>query len=316
MKKLTALLVVLVAGAAGLSCAFTVHETELAVVTRFGKPTLQVSQAGLYFKAPTPIDRVTRIDRRLLVLDVPKFDEPPREFLTGDKKNIEVSAYACWKVKDPLLFLRTLGSREGAEAVLRDAVLSSCGKVLSEFRLDELFSTDPARMKLASITRTIHETCEKQLEDAYGLDIVDIRLKRINLPEANRSSVFERMRYERKKYSSAYLNEGESEAVRIRSAAATEEKQILGQAYEEVKRIEGDAEAKVQSIYAAAFGQDPEFYAFLRYLESYEKSLTQNVTLFVPGDHPYLRGLSPAIGAPPPASPAPQVTPPEGEGAE
>lgn len=300
MKKWMTVLLVILVLVAGWSACVVVSETDLVVITRFGGPTRVLTEAGLYFKAPAPIDRAVYFDRRLLTLDIPRRDDPPREFLTLDKKNIEVACYACWRITDPLQFMRTLGSRADAEAVLRDVVLSAGGKILASYPLGAMFAVNPEQMKLAEITDAIRGACEEQMEKAYGVDIVDVRLKRINLPDANRASVFERMRNERKRFASQYLNEGEKEAARIRAEAKTREQEILGKAYEEQKRIEGEAEARAYAIYAEAFGQDPQFYEFLRSLESYEKTLTQNTTLFIPADHPYLKGLVPWL--PPPSA--------------
>ncbi|MCC7294127.1 MAG: protease modulator HflC [Phycisphaerales bacterium] len=316
MKKWVFLALLALALAAGYSSVVIVDETQMTVITRFGDPTRTLTDPGLYFKAPLPVDRALAVDKRLLVLDVPSREEAPREFLTLDKKNIEVSTYACWKVTDALQFMKTLTSRESAEAILRDAVLSACGKTLASHPLGEMFSITEGQMKLGDIQRTIHETCEAQLEKAYGIDIVDVRLKRINLPEANRSSVFERMRKERQRFASQYLNEGEEEAVRIRSQAKTKEQEILGQAYEEAKRIEAEAEAKAYAIYAEAYERDPEFYEFLRNMESLEKTLTQSTTLFLPADHPYLKGLTPWLALPKPIPTTDVTTPPPGTSGE
>jgi len=297
--------------------AFTLHETEFGVVTRMGSPTRELKSPGLYFKAPWPIDRVERMDRRLLLLDVPTREQPPREFFTRDKKNIEVAVFACWRVVEPLTFLKVLRSRDDAEDRLRDKLMGACGEMLAQHDLAEFFSTTPGQMKLPDITRSIHRSCQARIESAWGIELVDVQLKRINLPEANRSSVFERMRTERKRFASEYLNAGDKEASAIRNAAKTREQEILGEAYEQARGIEGQADAQAYAIWNAAFRQDPEFYEFLRRLESYEKTLTRNTTLFLPADHPYLRSLGtwkPSVAPPTEAvTPAPEHASPRVE---
>jgi len=273
------------------SAIFVVDETEYVVVLRFGDPVRSVTEPGLKIKWPAPIDRVERFDNRLMVFDIPSVDEPPLEFLTLDKKNIEVSNYTCWKIEDPRLFLETVGGRQGAEAYLRDVVMSQQGKVLGRSNLNALISVVPDNIKLESLTAEIRETCDNAAMTECGVRVVDFRIKRINYPEQNRTSVFDRMRAERKQIATRYRSEGESEARKIRAEADRARMEILAQARREALETEGSAEAEAARIYNEAYGKNPEFYEFLRTLESYESSLDEKTTVLLPSDMKYLRTL-------------------------
>jgi len=292
MKRLPAL----AAAAAGLlwlfSLFFQVRVGEQAMVLRFGRPVRTVAQPGLQAKLPWPIDRVVRFDTRLLVFDVPGPDEPPRELLTLDKKNIEVASYACWRVVDPLRFLQTVGDRAGAEAYLRDVVLSALGQELGRHDLSALISTDPADLRISEIAGSIRAACDEAATRECGVRIVDFRVKRINLPEQNRESVFERMRAERKQIATRYRSEGEQEASALRAEADRQKMEILAEAKRRTLEIQGEAEAEAARIYNQAYGKNRDFYEFLRTLSSYEKTLTDKTTILLPPNMDYLKLLT------------------------
>jgi membrane protease subunit HflC len=274
------------------SVLFSVHETRYAIVTRFGNPKKVITEPGLNWKFPAPIERVLFFDKRLLVLDKPGPGEPPREFLTLDKKNIEVSSYACWKIQDPLQFLETVGTRRDAEAALGDVVAAELGRVLGSHDLSALLSTVPGELKLEEIMQEICQTCRQRAAREYGIAVVDFRIKRVNFPEQNRQSVFDRMRAERKRIATRYRSEGDEEAMKIRAEADKQRTETVAQAVRQSQEITGRAEAEATRIYAEAFGQDAEFYEFLRTIESYEKSLTSGTTIVLRSDSPYLKLLS------------------------
>ncbi len=278
------------------STFFAIQETEYGIVTRFGDPRWVITEPGLRAKWPYPIESLVRLDKRLLCSDIPRPDEPPKEFLTKDKKNIEVAVYVSWRIRDPKVFLERIGtSREDAEARLGDIIVSELGKTLGCFELADLLSTEPGRIKLPEMTEQIRTTCGELVasEDKYdyGVEIVDFRIKRINFPQQNRDSVFQRMRAERKRIATQYRSEGDKEATIIRAEAEKQKREILADAYRQAREIEGRAEAEATRIYAEAYQQDVEFYEFSRTLESYEKSLGAGTTLFLPADSPYLRWL-------------------------
>ncbi len=292
MKGFLALAIVVIVALTVWSVCFTVHETQYAIVTRFGDPVRVIEEPGFRVKWPAPIESVVYLDRRLLVLDAPGPGEPIREYLTEDKKNVEVSTYTAWRIADPLYFLQAVGTRAEAEANLSVIVASALGRFLGNYELSALLSVKSGEMQLDSIMRKIEEACAGMAAAQYGIEIVDFRIKRVNFPEQNRNSVFERMRAERKRIATRYRSEGEEEAMKIRAQADKERAETLATAYRQAREIQGRAEAEATRIYAQAYGQDPEFYEFLRTLESYETSLTKGATIVLPADSPYLKLLS------------------------
>ncbi len=297
MKKLYLLIPLALVVLIAWSVFFTVDETQYAIVTRFGDPYKTIKEPGLNVKWPYPIDSVVYFDKRVLVTDMPRPEEPLKEYLTRDKKNIEVTSYTCWRIVDPNLFLESTGTRrEAAEANLDDIVISELGKVLGNNDLSQIVSTNPDEMRMPEIMADIRDACGSAARERYGIEIVDFRIKRVNFPMQNRTSVFERMRAERKRIATKYRSEGEAKAVEIRAEADKEATRILAEAGRQAEETEGRADAEAAGIYAEAYGRDPEFYEFLRTLESYEKTLKQGTTIFLPADSPYLKWLRPDSG--------------------
>ena len=287
------IIVLCIAGFAELTTLFfQVKTTEYAIVLRFGSPVQVIKSAGLRIKLPWPIDRVARFDRRLLVFDMPDPSEPPRELLTLDKKNVEVSSYTCWRIEDPLRFLQTVGTRAGAEAYLRDVVVSELGKQMGRHPLSAFISVDPADLRGDQIAADIGSACNTAATRECGVSVADFRIKRINLPEQNRESVFERMRAERKQIATRYRSEGEQEATGIRADADRQKAEILAEARQRTLEIQGQSEAEAARIYNQAYGRDRQFYEFLRTLASYEKTLTDKTTILLPPNMDYLKLLS------------------------
>jgi modulator of FtsH protease HflC len=304
MKRVMVPVVLIGLGLTAWSAFFAVDVTQHAIVTRFGNPMRVIVEPGLQVKWPAPIERVVRFDNRLLVFDMPGPNEPAKEFLTLDKKNVEVSSYTCWRIRDPRHFLETVGTREDVEARLGDVVIAELGKVLGQHNLSGLLSTNSAELKLEPIMQQIRTACAAKAIQEYGVEIVDFRIKRVNFPEQNRGSVFERMRAERNRMATRYRSEGEEEATKIRAEADKKRTEILAEAYRKAQEIQGKAEAEATRIYAEAYGQDPEFYEFLRTLESYEKSLTSGTTIVLPADSPYLKLLKGALTGQAPKAPS------------
>jgi len=277
------------------------------VVTRFGDPVAVITEPGLRWKYPAPIDRVIHFDKRLLVLDQPAPGDPPREFLTLDKKNIEVSTYTCWRIKNPLKFLENVGDRSVAEAALSDIIQAELGKVLGQQKLSALLSTDSDERKLEALTESILAACAEQADREYGAEVVDFRIKRLTFPEQNRTSVFERMRAERKRIATRYRSEGAAEATKIKAEAEKQRSEIQAEASRKALEIEGKAEAEATRIFGQAYGQDVEFFQFLRTLESYKTSLV-NTTVYLSADHPYLKLLRDGSETPTPVPTRPDAS--------
>ncbi|MCA9771142.1 MAG: protease modulator HflC [Myxococcales bacterium] len=286
MRVLTVILIVFAAALARLTL-FTVDQTETAIVTRFGKPLEGISSPGLHVKYPTPIDRVVRFSKKLMM-----FDPPQSEYLTADKKNIVVDTFACWRIGDPLRFLQTVRDVSGAEARLLDLIASEIGATVGSYPLTSFISTKPEEVKIAEMTSAITERVSARADREYGVRIVDFRMNRFNFPPQNTRSVINRMKAERERIARKYRSEGEEEALKVEAEAEQERRQILAKAEGEARKTRGEGDAQATRIYAEAYARDPRFYKLLRTLESYEKIIDGKTTLVLPADSDFLRLLT------------------------
>jgi len=266
---------------------FKVDEKEVAIVTQFGKPIKTITEPGLNTKLPYPIQQVIRFDTRLLV-----FDPPPAEMLTSDKKNILVDSFMCWKVIDPEKFLVTVNDKKGAESRLSDILSSELGAALGRHPLSSLISTNNGEIIIGEIMKEIAELSSRETVREYGVEIVDVAIKQLNLPDQNKASVFKRMRAERARIAQKYRSEGEEESMKIKAGADMERSRILSEAKMKAQKIKGEADAEAIKIYAEAFDKNPDFYRFSRTLESYKKFLNDKTTIVLPGDSDLLKYLN------------------------
>lgn len=258
------------------ACTFVIHETEVGIVTRFGKPRAELAEPGLHFKLPWPVDSVLRIDRRLLV-----FDNEPAEMLTRDKRNILVDSFVVWRISDPLKFAQTMRTRLEAEARLLDLTASELGAAIGSEPMAHLINVDPSLVKIPEVAARAAETIQATTNDSFGIEIVDLRINGLNLPPQNRASVIDRMRAERATIATAYRSEGEEEALKIEAESSKQQKALLAEAEAKAESIKGKGEAEALALLAEAYAKDPEFYRFLRDLESYEIILDENTTIFI-----------------------------------
>lgn len=266
---------------------FVVDETQIAIVTQFGDPVSVIEDAGLHWKIPQPVQAVRFFDRRLLV-----YDPKPTEFLTNDKKNVVADAFVAWRIEDPRRFLETVNDRVGAEVRMADIVASELGAALGRFPIHALVSVNPDEMQVSSIMATVTAGCRETSSSSFGIDIAEVRLKRLAFPEQNKQSVFDRMRAERDRIAKRYRSEGEEQAIRIRAEADRERQEILAEAYREAEGIRGQGDAEAAAVYSRAFSADPEFYKFVRTLESYGKFLDEKTTIILSSDSELLELLN------------------------
>ena len=306
-----------VAALAGLtllagSCLIAVDETEYAMVTDFGKIVAvhgtQQGSAGLHVKLPW--QGVLRVDRRLRA-----FDPPSREVITGDKRNLEVSAYLVYRVADAVQFVRGSGSIEQAEARLNERVSSALSDAIGRRDLSALATTDPAKWALDELTRETLSSVAPSARTELGIDVVDLGLRRFNHPLEVRPAVFELIRSERRQVAARLRAEGEADYATITSQADRTRDTILAQAEAEAERIRGQAQAESTRILNEAHSRDPKFYELLRTLESYGAILDPKTTIVLSASSPLLRLLSrgptdeaapePARNGPNAASPSP-----------
>lgn len=249
--------------------AFQVREGRAAVVTRFGDPVREVTQAGLHWKLPWPIDRANMIDRRQRV-----FETRHGEMLTRDKKNLILLAYAAWRVDDNRIWIRAVGSQEAAEEKLDSLLLDAQAKVVGRHDLSALVSTNPEDLAVEAIEAELLAAVQETARTRYGIEITHVGFKRLSLPEENITKVFGQMRAERAREAATYQGQGEERAAEIRAETDEEVAVITAKAEEEAARIRGKAEADAAEIYATAQARDPELYKFLRTLQALETVLT------------------------------------------
>ncbi|TWU11885.1 Modulator of FtsH protease HflC [Symmachiella macrocystis] len=300
------------------SCVVFVDETQYVIVERLGTIAAvydREEDRGLQFKLPWPISTVRTFDRRLQLLD-----PPGRELFTGDKKNITVDTYVCWRIaptsaesstelsdRPVVRFFRALGNVSTAEDRLMSRLQSLLSAEFGRVELTDLLSVENSEAgpqgdsSMESLTERLKSRFEKSEEgatsprDALGIEIVDVRIKRINLPEANRFAVFERMKSERQKIADRYRSAGLAQNTVIRSQADRQREEILAKADADAQRIRGTGEAEALRILNQAHAQDPEFYRFERTLQSYHKILNERTTLVLSASSALLKLLTEGI---------------------
>ena len=274
MKIFAVLLVIAVvlAGILGPQFFYVVDETQSAILTRFGEPRLSITSPGIYVKAPF-VEKVTYFEKRLL-----GFDAPPESLITKDKKRLNIDAYARGKIVDPLLFFRSVRTETQAESRAIDIIAS-------ELRLEI------AKDDQIEVIQETREILLNRVRDAvfpklaaFGIEVVDIRIKRADFPDTIAESVFARMRAERKRIADRDRAEGAQRDAEIRSSVDREATIILAEAERDAAILRGEGEAEAIGIYAEALNQDPEFFTFQRSLEAYRKFMAQNTTIVLPAD--------------------------------
>src|SRR5215510_2025190 len=265
--------------------AFTVDETQFAIVTQFGKPVRTITSSGLKLKWPW--QSLLSFEKRLMV-----YNPRPSEFLTRDKKNIVVNSFVVWRIADPNRFLQTVNDLARAEMRLHDTVWAAAAAALGNTDLSALVSVRPEEVKVQDVMRQVTEQSRARALDQYGIEVVDVRMKRLNLPAQNRNSVFARMRAERERIAKQYRAEGEAEALKIRAEADKEKARIISEAYREAEKVRGDGDAQSTRIYAEAYSRDPKFYKLVRTLEAYKKVIDPNTTAILSSDSELLKLLT------------------------
>jgi len=280
--KLISIFVILVIIAVALATSmFTVDETEQAIVTQLGKPIKDVNQPGLHFKIPL-IQKVRRFEARVL-----EYDADAKPIITQDKKHLVIDNYARWKIIDPLKFYQTVGNEPKAQSRLDDIVFSELREELARHTLTEIVSVNRKQ-----IMDKVTGQCNKKAAD-YGIQVIDVRIKRADLPPENTYSVFDRMKAERERIAKKYRSEGEEESVKIKAQTDKDKTILLADSYMQAEKLQGEGDAEALKIYAQAYEKDPEFYAFVRTLEAYGKSLGEGTTIVLPGDSEFFKYLSP-----------------------
>ncbi len=277
---------------------FVVTETNQAIILQLGEYRYTARDPGLYFKLPFIQDAVY-FDRRLL-----SSDAAPQEYLTLDKKRVQVDHVTRWRIVDPLTFFVSVQNESGARARLDDVVFSELRRTLATYNFDVMIAGERENiMELVTIASR-----ERALD--FGIEVVDVRFKRADLPEEVEESVFERMKAERAREANRYRAEGEEQGAEIMASADRERIVIVAEAEEQAAQIRGEGDAEAIAIYADALNQDPEFFAFRRRLEAYVKVLQEGDMIVLSPESEFFKYLvdpSPQLDvgtAPPVLSPA------------
>jgi len=250
-----------------------VDETEQIVILQFGKPVRTLKEPGLNWKLPAPFQTANSFEKRLL-----EYDVPPEEILSRDKKSLIIDNYVRWRIVDPLLFLQTVKAIPTAKTRLDDIVYSELRQELGTHDMVEII-TENRELIMDKVTKASNEETSK-----YGIEVIDVRIRRVDLPRENEASIYARMDAERKRQANKFRSEGEEEAQKIRAATDRDKTVILAGAYKQAQEIRGEGEAKALDIYAVSFSKDPSFFEFLRTLETYEKVIDKKTTLVLPSD--------------------------------
>jgi membrane protease subunit HflC len=263
---------------------FTVPQWMQAVVVQLGDPVRTVRDPGLYLKIPF-IQEVLYFDRRIL-----DYDAQPREVLTVDKQQLLVDNYARFRVIDPLQFYRTVRNEAGAQSRLDDILYSNVRETLGRHTLREIVSEKRTEL-LEQVTKRSDENAR-----GFGIEVIDVRVKRVDLPEKNEQNVFSRMRTERERLAKKFRAEGEEEARKITSGADKDVRILMADARKQADIERGAGDAQAVKIFADAYGRDPAFYEFVRTLEAYRKTIGEGTTLILSPSSEFFRLLKEGEG--------------------
>ena len=262
------------------SSMFTVHMTQNAVVLELSKPKEIITEPGLYFKIPF-IQKVRYFSKQLL-----DNDSNPTEVITKDKKNLLVDNFTMFRIVDPLKFLETVRGERSARARLDDIIYSELRVEIGTHDLHDVV-TETRDSIMAKVTK---EANIKAAE--YGIEVVEVRIKRTDLPPEVANSIFNRMRTERERIAMEYRSEGKEEATKIRAETDKEKTILVAQAYKQEQIVRGEGDAQATKIYADAYSKDQKFYTFMRSMEAYKKSLKTDTTLLMSEDSDFLGFLN------------------------
>ncbi len=258
---------------------FTVNMKQNAIVLQFQEYKETITKPGLYFKIPL-LQEVRFFTKMLLVLDA-----PPADIITRDKKTMVIDNFSMWRIKDPLLFLQTLQSERAGESRLDDIIKSELRVELGTHNLIDVVTITREEI-MAKVT---HEANIKAAE--YGIDVMDVSIKRADLPEDNAQKVYNRMRSERERIAKKYRSEGAEEATKIRAGTDKEKVILIARAYRKEQEIRGNGDARATKIYADAYNRDREFYAFMRSMQAYKNSLQTGTTVLLSEKSDFLKYL-------------------------
>ena len=273
-------------GFVGLNALFTMNEREQGLVLQFGEPKRVIKSTGLHFKIPL-IQNVVRYDKRIL-----EYDLPVEEVIAVDKKRMLVDSFTRFKIVDPLEFYKTVGTESSVRNRINSNVISSLRRVVGRVTLDELLSEERSNI-MENIKIEVNNEASR-----FGIEIVDVRIRRADLPEANSQAIYERMISERVREAKEFRAKGSEIAQKIRAEADKDKTVILAEATKKSEILRGEGESEAVSIYAGAFEQDPDFYSFYRSMQAYGNVLGEDgTTMILSPDSEFLEFFNNSKGA-------------------
>jgi membrane protease subunit HflC len=264
-----ALVLLLVAIVLGYSSLFTVYPTQQALLVRLGQPVRVVTEPGLNFKIPL-IDSVIAIDKRILDLE-----NPAQEVIASDQKRLVVDAFARYRIQEPLRFYQTVNTVQGANSQLSILLNSALRRVLGEATL-----TNVVRDERAQLMARVQQQLDREAQ-VYGITVVDVRIRRADLPDQNSQAVYQRMQTERQREAAEFRAQGSQRSQEIRSKADRDVTVLVAEATSKSEQIRGEGDGERNRIFAEAFGQDPDFFSFYRSMQAYEAGMGHNDTRMV-----------------------------------
>ncbi len=278
-------IVVLIVVAVILSAAamFTIDETEQAIVTQLGKYVKTVKEPGLKFRIPL-IQKVHKFEDRVL-----EYDAAVAKVITSDKKHLMLDNYARWRIVDPLKFYQTVRTQFDAQSRLDDIVFSEIREEVARHEMTDIISKNRE-----AIMAEVGKQCNEKAAE-YGIEVIDVRIKRADLPMEVTHSVYARMQAERQRIAKRYRSEGEEAALKTRAQTDKEKVILLAESYRTAEKLKGEGDGEAIKIYAQAFEKDPEFFSFVRTLQAYEKSLKKDTTVILPSNSEFFKYLAPAV---------------------
>ncbi|MFL5044258.1 MAG: protease modulator HflC [Xanthobacteraceae bacterium] len=256
----------IVAVIVGYGSLFSVYQTRQAIVVRLGQPVRVVTEPGLNVKLPL-IDSVISVDKRILDLE-----SPAQEVIASDQKRLVVDAFARYRIHDPLKFYQTVGSIEGANSRLNTLLISALRRVLGESSFIQV-----VRDERPQLTQKMREQLDREAQ-AFGIDVIDLRIRRADLPEQNSQAVFQRMQTERQREAAEFRAQGSQRSQEIRARADRDVTVLVADATSRAEQIRGEGDAERNRIFAEAFGRDTDFFAFYRSMQALEAGLRHNDT--------------------------------------
>ena len=277
---------VVVAGVAIYDSFYIVQETQAGVLTNFGKISPPVKQPGFHWKWPRPISKIYLVDRRTQLIT-----NQSQELITEDQKNIQFDGYMLWRVVEPIRFIEAIRTEENAVEKIRDLYLSSSGITVSNRSRDTFISLGLEHEYHDLAAREILSRVAPVALESYGVQVIEAGIVEYTMPAENRPAVIERMISERARIAARYRSEGEEEAIRIEAIAMGEHTKILADAHAQATAIMGKAEADAMAILGEAYRQDPEFYKFVRALDSYDLIIDDKTTLMLSADNELFKYL-------------------------